>query len=144
MLRNPQIQRNIRDRLLQSVLFVVVFVTVGETILTAIIQAGGIVLLLGLLDSVEAFVGDYAANVVLGVSILGFFTYIGLTGGGSWVVGGGLVLGSWFVFDGVQHLRYNIERDGRVRGTPATSDDGLVRSLVRIFIGRLLEPFRLQ
>mgnify|MGYP000215222600 CR=1 FL=1 len=90
-------------------------------------------------DTAAVVIGDYADNVFLGLAVLGF-TGIYLH---TWLPGllGGLAVGSWLLFDGVQHLRNDETRAELAR--PYTHDGGPLTGIPRALGARLLEPFRL-
>jgi len=90
-------------------------------------------------DTAEVVIGDYADNAFLGLAILGY-TGIFLH---SWLPGllGGLAVGGWLLFDGVQHLRHEETRAKLSR--PYSHDGSPLTGIPRALGARLLEPFRL-
>jgi len=53
-----------------------------------------------------------------------------------------LVVGGWYVLDGVQHLRYGVTRDEV--GVPYRHDGGVLAGLPKTLLARLAEPLLLS
>ena len=116
----------------------------GESTTMAAGTAAGVMLFRAIGYAIQQVIGDYADHVLLGGGILlgvGYLAYSG--GGGGLLIAGGVLLGGWFLIDGIQQLRY-----GRTRGqsvAPLVADGkGPIRGVVRVFLGRLLVPFTLS
>jgi len=93
-------------------------------------------------DFVEAVVGDYADNVVLGLLVLvgtGYFVSLD----GAWWLGSCFALcGCWLLVDGVQHLRHGATREEV--GVPYRHDGNVLTGLPKALLARLAEPFLLS
>jgi hypothetical protein len=125
---------------LQAVLVGATLAVLGEPLGSAALAGAGFLALTLTIEGSEVFVGDYAGNLVLGLLTVVFGAW--LSTAGAVVVGAVAVLvGAWFAVDGVQHLRYGVERTAVVRGIDEGSEP--LRALPRLLAGRLLEPFRL-
>jgi CBS-domain-containing membrane protein len=106
----------------------------------AVSTAGALLLLTLTSDEADHVVGAYAGHVVLGTPVVagaGWLVWVG-TAVPVGVIG--LLVGSWLVFDGVQHLRYGVGRETPLRGT---TDANPIANLVRSAHDRVLRPFRL-
>ena len=53
----------------------------------------------------------------------------------------GTLIGCWLLIDGFQHLRYGETR--AELSVPYSHDGGPITGILRVFLARLLEPFRL-
>ena len=114
----------------------------GESTAMAAGTAAGFVAFRAIGYAIQQTIGDYADHVLLGGGILLGVGYLVRTGADALWVAGGLLLGGWFLLDGVQHLRYGRTRDQSA--APLVADgNGPIRGLVRALLGRLLVPFTL-
>ena len=115
----------------------------GESTTMAAGTAAGVMLFRAIGYAIQQAIGDYADHVLLGGGILLGVGYLAYSGGGSLWVAGGVLLGGWFLIDGLQHLRY-----GRTRERPAAplvaDGKGQIRGLCSALFGRLLVPFTLS
>jgi hypothetical protein len=133
-----------RSHLVGGALIALVFVGLGDGVVQAVSVGGLFVAFHVINDAADAAVGDYAGNGLFGVGLLIVVAWGVTTGAVPPIfLAGGLLLGAWFLFDGVQHLRYGVERDGRIRGVSLPDDAGPLRRAPRLVVGRVLEPFRL-
>ena len=116
---------------------------VGESTTMAAGTAAGFLLFRAIGYAIQQVIGDYADHVLLGGGILLGVGYLAYSGGGALWVAGGVLLGGWFLIDGLQHLRY-----GRTRERPAAplvaDGKGQIRGLCSALFGRLLVPFTLS
>lgn len=95
-----------------------------------------------LTDIAENAVGDYADNALFGVLVLAGTAAAAVLTTPWWLVAGGLLLGGWFLADGVQHLRYGVTRD--TVGSPYGHDGGVLTGLVTALLARLAAPLLLE
>jgi len=75
-------------------------------------------------DAAEAYVGDYAGNVLLGLLVASAAvgaTALEKTTLPVAVVGG--LVGGWLIFDGVQHLRHGLTRRRRTKNPLSAASD---------------------
>ncbi|MFB6202017.1 MAG: hypothetical protein ABEI98_08395 [Halorhabdus sp.] len=114
---------------------------VGEPPSTAVVVGTTVVILVGVGDLAERVVGDYANNVVLGLLALGLTGWLTVESGPSVPAGGFGIVGTWLLIDGVQHLRYGVDR-GTVTDT-YSHGGGAITGVLGVLWRRLLEPFRL-
>ena len=116
---------------------------VGESTAKAAGTAAGFLLFRAISYAIQQAVGDYADHVLLGGGILLGVGYLARNGGGALWIAGGVLLGGWFLIDGIQQLRY-----GRTRGqsvAPLVADGkGPIRGFLRALLGRLLAPVTLS
>jgi len=93
-------------------------------------------------DAAENAVGDYADNALYGVLVLVATAYATALTTPWWIVAGGVVLGGWFLADGVQHLRHGVSR--REVGFPTAHDGNALVGLVKALLTRLAAPLLLE
>lgn len=117
------------------------YVLDGSLPYAAAAAAGFLVLQLAT-DVAENAVGDYADNALFGVLILVATAYAAVLTTPWWLVAGGLLLGGWFLSDGVQHLRHGVTRDQV--GTPFDHDGSVLVGLPKALLARLAEPVLLE
>ncbi len=104
--------------------------------------AAGIYLILAVGAAiVEAVIGDYADNLLLGLLFLLFTAVLSVPDPWLPVTILGTLIGCWFLIDGFQHLRYGETRTEL--SVPYSHDGGPITGILRVFLARLLEPFRL-
>lgn len=133
-------RRGVAASVLQAVLVAATLALLGKSLRSAALVGAGFLGLTFAIEGSEVLVGDYAGNVVLGLLAVAFGAWLA-TGGAVTVGAVGVSVGTWFVVDGVQHLRYGLQRTAVVRGIDKGSQP--LRALPRLLAGRLLEPFRL-
>lgn len=93
-------------------------------------------------DVAENAVGDYADNAMFGVFVLAGTAAAAVLTTPWWLVAGGALIGGWFLADGVQHLRYGIQRDEV--GTPFDHDGSVLVGLPKALLSRLAAPLLLE
>ena len=115
----------------------------GESTTMAAGTAVGFVAVRAIGYAIQQAVGDYADHILFGGGILLGVGYLARNGGGVLWVAGGVLLGGWFLIDGMQHLRYGRTREQSA--APLVADGkGPIRGLIRALLGRLLVPFSLN
>ena len=104
--------------------------------------AAGFLVLQLLTDVAENAVGDYADNALFGVLMLAATAYATVLTTPWWLVAGGLLLGGWFLADGVQHLRHGVTREQI--GTALDHDGSVLVGIPKALLARLAEPVLLE
>ena len=117
------------------------YVVDGSLRFAAAAAAGFLVLQLAT-DLAENAVGDYADNALFGLLILAATAAAAVLTTPWWLVSGGLLLGGWFLADGVQHLRHGVTRDEV--GTPFDHGGGVLSGLPKALLARLAAPVLLE
>lgn len=139
-----QLPRRLAEPVGQSVVVVAVLVVLDTPLAEAAAVGGAYLALQVAATAAEVGVGDYAGNALVGALVLVGTAWVGIVAGPlSWPVPVGVAVGGWLLVDGVQHLRYGVERDGVVRGVSRRPDSGPLRAVPWLLVGRFLEPFRL-
>lgn len=113
----------------------------SESLSRAIGVAGAYLLLAVVSDTAEAVIGEYADNLLLGLVFLLFTAVVSIPDPWLPLTIVGTLVGCWLLIDGIQHLRYN-----ETRAEPSVTyshDGGPITGILRVFLARLLEPFRL-
>jgi len=89
----------------------------------------------------EAVIGEYADNLLLGLLFLLLTAVLSVPDPWLQVTIPGTLIGCWLLIDGFQHLRYGETR--AELSAPYSHDGGPITGILRVFLTRILEPFRL-
>lgn len=134
-------RRPVVDALGRTAAVGLTLLVLGERPLEAAAVAGGFLVLTGLADAADRFVGDYASHVLFGSLVLVGTAVTAVAGVPVLAVAAGALVGGWLLVDGVQHLRHGVGREVNVPRDPV--DGHPVANLLRTVRARLTRPFRL-
>ena len=134
-------RRSVVDALGRAAVVGLTLSVLGEPPLQAAAVAVGFLLLTGLADAADRFVGDYASHVLFGTLALVGTAVAAVVGVPLALAAVGALVGGWLLVDGVQHLRHGVGREVNVPRGPV--DGHPVANLLRTVRARLTRPFRL-
>jgi|GEM_PF-6356994 hypothetical protein len=104
-------QYGVRSELLLGVVVSITLLALGESTTAAAGIAAGFLVFRAVVHAIQQTVGDYADHVLFGGVILLGAWYLGSSGVSVLWIGLVVLVGGWFLLDGIQHLRHGRSRE---------------------------------